>query len=145
MGRVGQLVRWGLIPASGFYEWAAIAENGKIRKQPYYVHPSAPDGLFAFFGLLAAWKSPAGETIVSTCIITTGANAVMAPIHDRMPVILPPEQQDAWLDPDNQDVAALQALIGPCSSELMHAYLVSPAINSGRIEGSECIAPIELR
>jgi len=183
VGRVGQLARWGLIPAwakepsighklnnargetvaekpafrssfarhrclipaNGFYEWAAITENGKIRKQPYYVHPAEPDGLFAFAGLLAAWKAPAGDTIVTTCIITTGANAVMAPIHDRMPVILQPEQYDTWLDPTNQDSVALQAMIGPCRPELMHAYPVSPAVNSGRIEGAECIAPIEVR
>ncbi len=91
-----------LIPANGFYEWAAITENGKIRKQPYYVNPAEADGLFAFAGLLAAWKSPTGDTIVTTCIIITEANAVMAPIHDRMPVILQPEQYDTWLDPTNQ-------------------------------------------
>ena len=131
-GRVGQLVRWGLIPswakdpsignklnnargetvaekpafrssfakhrclipASGFYEWQPVAG----RKQPYYIHPTASGGFFAFAGLLAAWTPPAGETVVSTCIITTGPNEVMAPIHDRMPVILQPEQFDAWLD-----------------------------------------------
>lgn len=116
-GRVGQLVRWGLIPKgtresipmlnnaraesvhakpsfknsyqrhrclipdTGFYEWQTVA--GK--KQPHYIHPA--DGFFAFAGLLAAWKAPDSQTIVSTCIITTGPNEVMAPIHDRMPVI----------------------------------------------------------
>ncbi|HQX08388.1 MAG TPA: SOS response-associated peptidase [Zoogloea sp.] len=183
VGRVGQLVKWGLIPAwaqdpsighklnnargetvaekpafrssfarhrclipaNGFYEWAAITENGKIRKQPYYAHPAEPDGLFAFAGLLAAWQSPAGETIVSTCIITTGANAVMAPIHDRMPVILQPGHYDAWLDPSNQDVAALRAMLAPCRPDLMRAYPVTPAINSGRTEGTQCIEPVEVR
>ena len=124
-----------LIPASGFYEWQPVAG----RKQPYYIRPADPDGFFAFAGLLAAWTPPAGETIVSTCIITTGPNEVMAPIHDRMPVILPPEQFDAWLDPDNHDTAALKAMLGPCRAELMAAYPVSPAINSGRVEGPECI------
>ena len=180
IGRVGQLVRWGLIPswvedpstytklnnargetiaekptfrpsfarhrclipANGFYEWQPVTEAGKVRKQPYYIHPTAPGGFFAFAGILSAWKPPQGETVVSTCIITTGPNAVMAPIHDRMPVILQPGQFDAWLDPENHDTGALKAMLGPCRPELMAAYPVSPAINSGRIEGPECVAPL---
>lgn len=180
VGRVGQLVRWGLIPsrakdpsignrltnargetvaekpsfrtsfarhrclipANGFYEWQAVSEAGKVRKQPFYVHPAAPDGFFAFAGILGAWTPATGDTVVSTCIITTGPNEVMAPIHDRMPVILQPEQFDAWLDPENHDTAALSAMLHPCSPELMAAYAVSPAINSGRVEGAACIEPL---
>lgn len=173
-GRVGQLVKWGLvpygskdpslgaklnnargetvaekpsfktsfarhrclIPASGFYEWQTVA--GK--KQPYYIHPS--DGMFAFAGLLAAWKAPDGQTLVTTCIITTSPNEVMSPIHDRMPVILEAEEYDAWLDPGNQDIEALKQMIRPCSAEGMAAYPVSQAVNSGRVEGPECIEPV---
>lgn len=180
-GRVGQLVKWGLIPswakdlsignklnnargetvaekpafrssfarhrclipANGFYEWKAIEEGGRVRKQPYYIHPADPDGLFAFAGLLAAWKSPEGETIVTTCIITTEPNEVMAPIHDRMPVMLEPWQFDTWLDPENHDIEHLNAMLAPCSPDGMEAYPVSPVINSGRVEGRECISPIE--
>jgi len=176
-GRVGQLVKWGLIPSwakdstignklnnargetvaekpafrssfarhrciipsSGFYEWQPVAG----RKQPYYIHPTAPGDLFAFAGLLAAWRSPEGETVVSTCIITTGPNEVMAPIHDRMPAILQPEQFDAWLDTDNHDTAALKAMLAPCRPELMAAHPVSPAINSGKVEGPDCVIAIE--
>ncbi len=175
-GRVGQLVKWGLIPkwaedpsignklnnargetvaqkptfrssfakhrclipASGFFEWQPIAG----RKQPYYIHPTAPGDLFAFAGLLAAWTPPEGETVVTTCIITTGPNEVMAPIHDRMPVILQPGQFDAWLDPDNHDTGTLKAMLGPCAPGGMAAYPVSPVINSGRVEGPECIEPL---
>ena len=182
-GRVGQLVRWGLIPswaedpslgnklnnargetvaekrpfrssfakhrclipANGFYEWQAITEAGKVRKQPWYIHPTEPGELFAFAGLLAAWTPPDGETVVSTCIITTGPNEVMEPIHDRMPVILQPGKFDAWLDPDNRDTDALKAMLGPCAPGGMAAYPVSPVINSGRVEGPECINPIEVR
>lgn len=181
-GRVGQLVRWGLIPswaedpsigaklnnargetvaekpmfrssfarhrclipANGFYEWQPITEAGKTRKQPFYIHPTASGSFFAFAGLLAAWPSPEGDVVVSTAIITTGPNAVMAPIHNRMPVILQPGQFDAWLDPENHDVGALKAVLEPCRPELMAAYPVSPAINSGRFEGPECIEPVEL-
>ena len=161
-GRVGQLVRWGLIPswskeppaklnnaraesvhekpsfrssfhkhrclipASGFYEWQTVA--GK--KQPYYIHPA--EGFFALAGLLAAWKAQDGQTIVSTCIITTGPNSVMAPIHDRMPVILQADDFDTWLDPENHDP---RDLLRPCESEGMVAYPVSPL----RTDGPECI------
>jgi len=175
-GRVGQLVRWGLIPswakdsrighklsnargetvsektsfrasfakhrclipANGFYEWATVA--GK--KQPYYIHPTDPEGFFALAGLLAAWKAPNGETIVSTCIITTGPNEIMAPIHDRMPVILAPNQYDAWLNPANNDVEGLTVMIRPCNAEGMSAYRVSPMVNSGKVEGPECVEPV---
>ncbi len=178
--RVGQLVRWGLIPswakdpsignklnnalgetvaekpafrssfakhrclipASGFYEWQPVTEAGKVRKQPYYIHPTAPDGFFAFAGLLAAWTPPEGEPVVSTCIITTGPNEIMAPIHDRMPVILRPEQFDAWLDHGNNDTAALAAMLGPCRADLIASHPVSPAINSGRVEGPACVEPL---
>jgi putative SOS response-associated peptidase YedK len=175
-GRVGQLVRWGLIPswakdpsignklnnargetvaekrafrssfakhrclipASGFYEWQPVAG----RKQPYYIHPTASGDIFAFAGLLAAWTPTDGETVVSTCIITTGPNEIMSPIHDRMPVILQPGQYDAWLDPDNRDTDALKAMLVPCAPGGTAAYPVSPMINSGRVEGPDCIEPV---
>ena len=68
----------------------------------------------------------------------------MAPIHDRMPVILQPKQFDAWLDPGNHDTAALKTMLAPCRADLMATYPVSPAINSGRVEGPACIEPVEL-
>lgn len=132
-----------LIPASGFYEWKAIEEGGKVRKQPYYICLNQPDSYVAFAGLLAAWKAPTGETIVSTCIITTEPNAVMLPIHDRMPVISQPDFFDTWLDPSNNNTDALAAMLGPCPPESMQAYPVSPAINRGTVEGKECIQPVD--
>jgi len=68
----------------------------------------------------------------------------MAPIHDRMPVILEAEQYDSWLDPANQDVEELKHMIGHCGADQITAYPVSPLINSGRAEGPECIDSIEL-
>lgn len=181
VGRVGQLVKWGLIPswskdpnignklnnarsetvaekpsfrssfarhrclipANGFYEWKAISVDGKVRKQPYYIHPTNPQGFFAFAGLLAAWKSPDGDTVVSTCIITTGPNEVMAPIHDRMPVILQTGQFDAWLDPSNNNIEILKTMLKPCQFDQMDAYPVSTSVNSGNVDGPACIEPIE--
>ena len=92
--------------------------------------------------MLAGWKAPDGTTLVSTCIITTEPNEIMVPIHDRMPVILGPEHFSAWLDPENHDVTALTSLLRPSSAERMSAYPVSPSINSGRVEGPECIVPL---
>jgi putative SOS response-associated peptidase YedK len=181
VGRVGQLVKWGLIPswskdpnignklnnarsetvaekpsfrssfarhrclipANGFYEWKAISVDGKVRKQPYYIHPTNPEGFFAFAGLLAAWKPPECDTVVSTCIITTGPNEVMAPIHDRMPVILQRGQFDAWLDPSNNNIEALKTMLLPFQSDQMDAYPVSTSINRGNVDGPACIEPIE--
>ena len=77
-----------LIPANGFDEWKIVSEGGSVRKQPYYIRPAEEDGLLAFAGLLARWRAPDGSDLVTTCIITTAANALMEPIHDRMPVIL---------------------------------------------------------
>ena len=103
-----------LIPANGFYEWKLVSEGGKVRKQAYYVRPAEEDGFFAFAGLLARWRSPDGTDLVTTCIITTAANAVMEPIHDRMPVILGPGAWDRWLELQNPSVEALKGLLGPC-------------------------------
>jgi putative SOS response-associated peptidase YedK len=179
VGRVGQLVRWGLvpngakditvgsklnnaraetvdtkpsfrtsfakhrclIPANGFYEWKLVSEGGKVRKQPYYIRPAAEDGFFAFAGLLARWHAPDGTDLVSCCIITTAANAVMEPIHDRMPVILAQEAWDAWLIPENATVACLKGLLLPCAADGMVAYPVSTAVNRAGVEGEGLIVP----
>ena len=82
-----------LVPASGFYEWKPVEGY----KQPFYIHPvGAP--LFAFGGVLEHWDGPDGP-VRTFAILTTAANELMAPIHDRMPVIVLPEDYDAWLDP----------------------------------------------
>ena len=105
-----------LLPASGFYEWQATPGG----KQPWYISPTNADGrepLLAFAGLFEAWRpsgaAPDAEWLLSCCIVTTEANALMAPIHDRMPVILAREHWDAWLSREQQDVAALSPLLSP--------------------------------
>lgn len=126
-----------LIPASGFYEWKKIAG----RKQPYYVHPrDAP--LFAFAGLAERWNGPDGP--VHTCaIITTDANELMRGIHDRMPVILAPEDHDAWLDPANQETDRLKALLRPCPASFMAAHPVSTRVNTPRNDEPALLDPVE--
>jgi putative SOS response-associated peptidase YedK len=126
-----------LIPASGFYEWKKVAG----RKQPYYVRPVGAD-LFAFAGLTERWMGPDGP-VHSCTIITTDANDLMRDIHDRMPVIIAPEDHAAWLDPGNQATEKLKALLKPCPSERMAAHPVSPRVNTPKIDEPALIDPLE--
>jgi putative SOS response-associated peptidase YedK len=117
-----------LIPASGFYEWKPVAG----RKQPYYVRP-ADHGLFVFAGLYEVWLSPEG--LLRTCtILTTDANALMQSIHNRMPVIVAPEDYRRWLDPGNTTGAGLGDVLAPYPAEHMLAYPVSTRVNNARNE-----------
>lgn len=126
--------RWRcLIPASGFYEWKAL----KDRKQPYYIYPKGAD-LFAFAGITERWNGPDGP--VYTCaIITTDANELMQEIHDRMSVILKPDDHAAWLDPDNQAMAELKALLKPYPSKAMAAHPVSTRVNAPKNNDAELL------
>ena len=117
-----------LVPADGFYEWQALAESK--RKQPWFIARRDRDPL-AFAGLWERWISPAGDTLESCCIIVTNANALMRPIHERMPVILDPADWDAWLAPDARDPAALQALLQPYPADDLAAWPVATVGDAG--------------
>lgn len=125
-----------LVPADGFYEWQQT--GGRKRPMRIVLRSREP---FAFAGLWDTWRSPEGEAITSCTIVTTSANSLMEPIHSRMPVILPRENEAAWLAPDNEDVQALCGLLLPYPSERLEAYEVSGLVNSPRNETSQCIAP----
>jgi putative SOS response-associated peptidase YedK len=119
-----------LIPADGFYEWQAVA--GLKRKQPWYLRLRG-GGLFAFAGLY----TPPGRDaeVPATCaIITTTPNELAGRIHDRMPVILEPDAEAAWLDP-GLDVAALLPFLRPLPAERMEAYPVSSLVSSPNNDG----------
>jgi putative SOS response-associated peptidase YedK len=124
-----------LIPTNGFYEWQRL-ERGK---QPYFVRMR--DGqLFAFAGLWDRWESP-DKGVIETCtILTTAANTVLAPIHDRMPVILPPMEYARWLDPALRDPDSLAPLLVPFPPEEMLAFPVSPRVNAPTVDDEKCIA-----
>jgi putative SOS response-associated peptidase YedK len=126
-----------LIPTNGFYEWQRL-ERGK---QPYFVRMR--DGqLFAFAGLWDRWESP-DKGVIETCtILTTAANTVLAPIHDRMPVILPPTEYARWLDPTLRDPDSLAPLLVPFPPEEMLAFPVSPRVNAPTVDDEKCIAPL---
>jgi putative SOS response-associated peptidase YedK len=96
---------------------------------------------FAMAGLWDLWRDPDGQELRTFTILTTEANSVVRPLHDRMPVILSPEAEGPWLDPAQHDHQALAALIRPYPAELMAAYQVSPAVNSPAHEGPQLVVP----
>lgn len=131
-----------IVPVDGFYEWHKVP--GQKVKQPYYI--SRPDGEpLAFAGLWEEWRGPdrsGDERLRSTTIITTTPNDLMATIHDRMPVILPPSAWDEWLDPDNAEVATLGKLLVPAPSQLLSLRPVSTEVNNVRNKGAHLIDPL---
>jgi putative SOS response-associated peptidase YedK len=121
-----------LIPATGFFEWRALAPK---QRQPMHIGRK-DGGVFAFAGL---WLPPAKRGgLPSAAIITTRPNDLMATIHTRMPAILLPEQEQAWLDPSTTDALNL---LGPYPAELMHAYPVSALVNSWENETPAVLEP----
>jgi putative SOS response-associated peptidase YedK len=132
-----------LVPADGFYEWAP-PRRGK-RKQPMFVHRR--DGRpFAFAGLWSAWRDPATPDAdwLRTCVvITTDANAELAPIHDRMPVVLDEVRWEEWLDPANGDLDELHRLLVPAPDDLLVAYPVSTLVNKADNDGPELVERID--
>ena len=129
-----------LIPADGFYEWRRTPDGAK---QPYLIHHQDRTPL-ALAGLWASWKEPAsGEWLRSATIITTAANPLVARLHDRMPVILPPTAWPLWLDPELSDIGELRGLLVPAPAGELEAYPVSTLVNSVRNEGAALVDPIE--
>jgi putative SOS response-associated peptidase YedK len=126
-----------LFPADGFYEWKV--EQGKRR--PYCVRPKGGEPI-AFAGLWESWTGPNGEEMETAAIVTTAANRELAHLHDRMPVILPPEAFDLWLDCRRVDALTAAAMLVPARPGLLEAYEISPAINHAANEGPELIAPV---
>jgi putative SOS response-associated peptidase YedK len=114
-----------LVPANGFYEWQKT-ERGKL---PYFIHLKDSE-LFAFAGLYDIWKDAEGNELRTYTIITTIPNDLVAPIHNRMPVILHPDDEAMWVDPRMNDTKALRALLNPFPDALMEAYPVSRAVNT---------------
>jgi len=120
--------RWRcLVPASGFYEWQAVAG----RKQPWYVLPR-DEPLFALGGIVLLWQG-----VRSVAIVTTAANDLMAKVHDRMPVIIPRESHAVWLDGTDA-----QALLHPYPADRMRTWPVSLRVNTPANDDEALLAPI---
>ena len=123
-----------LILADGFYEWQRQASGPK---QAFHI---TADGrpLFAFAGLWSVWHAPDGDTLRSCTILTTAANQAVASLHDRMPVILPRDGEQTWIDPASS-AGALAALLGGLSARDTRVRAVGPAVNDARYDGPACL------
>ena len=142
-----------LIPADGFYEWRVVAPpstpKGRPKKQPVFVHRRDGEPM-AFAGLWAVWKVPEGVEGVgeedgwlrSCVIVTTRANALLEPVHDRMPVLLPESAWARWLDPEERDLGALSELLVPAPDDELELWPVSPLVNKPEHKGSEVAKPV---
>ena len=126
-----------LIPADGFYEWQRTGG----RKQPHYIR-KADRSPFAFAGLWEHWEGPEGSVIESCTILTTAANALLVPLHDRMPVILEPSDYALWLDAAVNDASRVQPLLRPYEPDDLIAHPVSTHVNNPRNEDERCVQPL---
>jgi putative SOS response-associated peptidase YedK len=127
-----------LIAADGFYEWQVTGRS----RQPYFIR-FRDDRPFAFAGLWESWEGADHSAIDSCTIITTAAGDMIRPIHDRMPVILPPEAYEVWLDPAVENFDVIASLLVPFYSPEMEVYQVSTLVNKAAHDGPECIEPLE--
>ena len=125
-----------LIPADGFYEWRRVGK----RKQPYCIAPTDGEP-FAFAGLWERWERD-GTVVESCTIVVTTANATIAPLHDRMPVILARADEALWLDPAAR-VPDLVQLLGPYAGDDLEMYPVSKAVNSPAKDEPEMAEPLK--
>jgi putative SOS response-associated peptidase YedK len=125
-----------LLPADGFYEW----QRGPARKQPYRVG-MADGSLLALAGVWEYWAR-GQESLVSCCIVVTDANALMATIHERMPVIIAPQDYARWLDPALSDRVAIERMLVPFPADAMRAYPISTRVNDVKNDGPELIQPV---
>jgi len=126
-----------LIVADGFYEWPAQSPKGT----PPFFFTLKDQQLFAFAGIWDHWQQGNHPAIESCSIVTTTPNEWLSDIHHRMPVILPEEDYDAWLNPDENDTTFLQSLLKPYPETEMQRLRVSNYVNSVRNEGPECLKP----
>jgi putative SOS response-associated peptidase YedK len=135
--------RRALLPVSGFYEWRRPGPGSAGNKQPFYFHrvDGAP---LVFAGLWDIWRDGEGRPLRSCTIITTAANSTMAPIHHRMPVVLPRGAWEEWLQPGPLGGARLDQLLAPAPDDLLDVHPVGSAVNSARNDGPELLSPVRL-
>lgn len=135
-----------LIPTDGFYEWEKL---GGQKKQPWFIHASDHEP-FALAGLWESWKAKpdansdgeAESTIVETfTILTTAANEDISEIHDRMPVIIPPESHATWLS-ESASLGQLQTLTKPSPTRTLNRYKISDFVNKPVNDSLKCVAPV---
>lgn len=125
-----------LVLADGFYEWRTQGTT----KTPLFIHLKS-DQSFAFAGLYEIWNSPLGPPVVSCSIVTTEPNDLVSGIHNRMPVILPREVEDFWLDTEVEDTQRLLDVLKPYPGDRMSAYVVSDLVNSVKNDSPQLVEP----
>jgi putative SOS response-associated peptidase YedK len=127
-----------IVPSDGFYEWRRTGGP----RQPFLLHPPA-GGVLAMAGLWAVWKDPlSGLWVPSAAVVTTDANRLVGRIHDRMPVLLPRETWEDWLDPALDDPEYLLSLLVPAPDDVLAMVPVSPRVNDVRNEGPDLVVPV---
>jgi putative SOS response-associated peptidase YedK len=129
-----------LVIADGFYEW--VKQPDRKYKIPHYIKLKSSQP-FAFAGLWEIWHAPDGETLKSCTIITTTPNELINPLHDRMPVILPPSSYEQWLDPGEKHPDEISQFIKSYPASEMTQYKVSTVVNSPKNNTPECIVPLD--
>jgi putative SOS response-associated peptidase YedK len=140
-----------IVPMDGFYEWQAgrpdgpVGKSGKPVKQPYFIHRVDGEPL-AVAGMWSAWRDraagPREPWLHTATVITTSANATMAQIHDRMPVLLPKAMWDLWLDPENHNIDVLAELLVPAPEHLLALHAVTTDVNNVRNNDAHLIDPV---
>lgn len=132
-----------LVPADAFYEWQKTGNGTSIVRQPFLIRMQ-DDEAFAFAGIWDKWKAPDGKIVLSVSILTTDANPLVRDVHDRMPVIVPREHYDLWLDPGFRDVKALADILQPFDPAAMEKIAVSSRVNSPKNDDADCAVPLSM-
>jgi putative SOS response-associated peptidase YedK len=130
-----------LIPASGFYEWHRPAKETGEKSQAYWIRPRK-GGIIAFAGLMETWSSADGSEVDTGAILTTKANGMMSAIHDRMPVIIKPEDFSRWLDCKTQEPREVADLMVPAAEDMFEAIAISDRVNKVANMGPDLQIPI---
>ena len=122
------------MPASGFFEW----KHEGARKIPFYIHlPDQP--LFAIAGLYDEWHDPAGTLLATYTLITTEPNALLATVHNRMPVIVSQDREESWLNSEQLDAGQLKAILSPYPAEKMVMYPISSHVNTPSVDDDRVV------
>ncbi len=131
-----------LIPADGFYEWKKFKTDEKERKQPFFIHPKQIE-LFSFAGVWEAWKDSENNIWKTYSIITTEPNKEMSSIHDRMPVILHPEDESSWLESSRVTRDSIEPLLRPLEDNALEMYKVSEDVNTVKNNDKHLLVALE--
>jgi putative SOS response-associated peptidase YedK len=137
-----------VIPAAGYYEWAPREHDAKVRKKPYYLHPTGPSGVLSFAGLYETWRDLRKDKFNPTrwlwtaVIITADATGPAGDIHDRTPLILPRDRVDAWLDPSRTTPNQIYEVLDGIVLEPLAVRPVSSRVNRVGTDGPDLIEPL---